>query len=66
MAQSETGLSLRPFMKSAPGLHKYNWLNLHDKNEKTGLGPTSFTLNFEGNLDHCLDRKNINLNIQLA
>ena len=39
------------------GLHKYQWLELHDKYHKMGLGPTLITLMFEIDLEHHLDTK---------
>ena len=41
------------------GLCKCYWLDLHDQNEKMGLGPTLMPLNFESDLGHCLDAKKV-------
>ena len=38
------------------GLSKYYWLDLPEKNQKMGLGPTYIPLNFESDLDHPLDK----------
>ena len=40
-------------------LHKYYWLDLHEKNEKMDIAPTLILLNFETDLDHHLDIKDL-------